>query len=92
MITWRPRHTFLSRSDHSLSSNLTPALKVIKQATSERVLAVVPQSDLSRLVGSDSRLESQAPSVPPKVRPLVPPKQNINKSQEDINRINKVRH
>ena len=45
-----------------------------------------------RLAGSESRLAGP-PLVPPKLRPLVPlvpPKQNINKSQEDITRINKV--
>ena len=47
-----------------------------------------------RLAGSESCLgETGPPLVPPKLRPLVPlvpPKQNINKSQDDITRINQV--
>ena len=61
-------------------------------AKSERSLEQIKHPEVTgRLAGSESRLgEVQPPLVPPKLRPLVPPKQNINKSQEDITRINKV--
>ena len=42
--------------------------------------------------GSESRIHQQSdlPNVPPKLTPLLPPKQTINKSKDDINKINKV--
>ena len=58
------------------------------QAKSERSLETRQHEVEGRLAGSESVL-AQPPVVPPKLRPLVPPKQNINKSQEDITRINK---
>ena len=39
---------------------------------------------------SESFLSSHLPPLPPKIVPLLPPKQAINKSREDIERINKV--
>ena len=32
----------------------------------------------------------QTPNIPPKLKPFIPPKQTINKSREDVHKINKV--
>ena len=51
-------------------------------------LHVSPPSPTS--AKSDSHLSSHLPPVPPKRTPLLPPKQAVGKSREDIDRITKV--
>ena len=53
-------------------------------------LLVTHNQHNSHVVGkSDSNIHTNVPNLPPKLTPLLPPKQMINKSREDVNKINK---
>jgi len=68
---------------------LLPAKKKLGTASSELAMNNVqkmPPSPAS--ARSDSHL-AIVPPVPPKSKPFLPPKQTINKSKEDVDRINK---
>ena len=53
-------------------------------------LVVTHNQNNSHVVGkSDSNIHTNVPNLPPKLTPLLPPKQMINKSREDVNKINK---
>ena len=53
-----------------------PAKRSVGQAVSERSLV--------------TQEAGETPNIPPKLKPFIPPKQTINKSREDVHKINKV--
>ena len=60
-------------------------------ASSEMMMATLDQIPPSPTTArSDSQLAS-IPPIPPKSKPFLPPKQTINKSKEDVDRLNKVK-
>ena len=64
--------------------------KKLGSATSE--IAMTSMSEMPTTptsARSDSHL-SFSPPIPPKHKPLLPPKQTINKSKDDVDKINKV--
>jgi len=68
---------------------LLPAKKKLGTASSELAMNNVPKMPPSPASArSDSHL-AIVPPVPPKSKPFLPPKQTINKSKEDVDRINK---
>jgi len=80
----RPKSEYVENPPPSL-----PAKKKLGSAYSEMVmnkLDEIPPSPTS--ARSDSHL-AIIPPVPPKSKPFLPPKQTINKSKEDVARINK---
>jgi len=78
------------KSEHvEAAPPLLPAKGKLVSATSEMMMPTLCQVPPSP---SSSRSESSlaiVPPVPPKARPGIPPKQKINKSREDMVRINK---
>merc|ERR1719154_709764 len=68
---------------------ILPAKKKLGSATSELAMNSIQQSPSSPTAArSDSQL-AIIPPIPPKSKPFLPPKQTINKSKEDVTRINK---
>ena len=45
-------------------------------------------SEMSLVTGA-SEEKGELPNIPPKLKPFIPPKQTINKSREDVHKINK---
>jgi len=68
---------------------LLPAKKKLGSASSELAMNNIQQMPSSPTAArSDSQLLI-IPPIPPKSKPFLPPKQTINKSKEDVTRINK---
>jgi len=68
---------------------LLPSKKKLGSASSELAMNNIQQLPSSPAAArSDSQLLI-IPPIPPKLKPFLPPKQTINKSKEDVTRINK---